>query len=543
MPAYYAYVRVSTVKQGERGSSLQEQKSAIEAYAKRHDLSIEAWFEEMETAAKQGRRHFTRMVADLTKGKATGVIIHKIDRSARNLKDWSHINDLMDAGVEVHFAHESLDMGTRGGRLSADIQAVVAADYIRNLRDEVKKGFYGRLKQGFYPLPAPRGYLDRGKAKAKEIDPVVGPLVRQAFDLYGTGTYTLQTLRAEMHQRGLRGRTGKPLSLEAISMMLRNPFYCGLIRIYRTGQTFEGVHQTLVTKALYDRVQGVMSGRVFARPQKHVFVFRRLIRCAECGYSLIGESRKGHTYYRCHTPTCRGTILREQDIDRMMRDRLTLLRITEDEMADLSREADAWPDDRVARKEEQVTALKRNLARCEDRLSRLTDAFVDALIDKETFEARKTGLFEERRSLRDALEAPADEEPLAATVVKYLGRANAAYEQYDLGFAEEKREILKSLTSDWRARGKTLQITMRNVFEAIVQCRLSANGAPCPGAPRISGALHAQDAYAALPANISFVRSSETQSTGPLSIDVLMQASQVTLAEERAEEEKAKLRA
>lgn len=491
MRAYYAYVRVSTVKQGERGSSLIEQRSAIEAYAKRHDLLITEWFEEMETAAKQGRHLFTRMVADLTKGKAAGVIVHKIDRSARNLKDWSRINDLMDAGVEVHFAHESLDMGTRGGRLSADIQAVVAADFIRNLRDEVKKGFYGRLKQGFYPLPAPRGYLDRGKAKAKEIDPVAGPLVRQAFDLYASGTFAFETLRTEMHRRGLRGRTGKPLSLEAISVMLRNPFYCGLIRIYRTGQTFEGVHQPLISKAVYDCVQAVMSGRVFARPQKHAFLFRRLIRCAACGYSLIGESRKGHTYYRCHTRTCRGTILREQDIDRMMKERLALLRFSEKEVDAITLQAEGLSGVHVTRQEERTTVLKRDLAKCEDRLSRLTDAFVDGLLDKETFEMRKTALFEERRSLRDALEAPADEETFSETVVKYLGRANTAWEQYESGSPEEKREILKSLTSDWRTHGKTLQITMQNVFETIVQCRLSANGAPCPIVPRIMGALEA----------------------------------------------------
>ncbi len=54
--------------------------------------------------------------------------------------------------TEVHFANESLDLQSRGGRLSADIQAVVAADYIRNLREETRKGFYGRLKQGLCPM-------------------------------------------------------------------------------------------------------------------------------------------------------------------------------------------------------------------------------------------------------------------------------------------------------------------------------------------------------------------------------------------------------
>jgi site-specific DNA recombinase len=78
---------------------------------------------------------------------------------------------LLDAGVEVHFANESLDLHTRGGRLSADIQAVVAADYIRNLREETKKGFYGRLKQGIYPMGAPLGYINK-KAKATRKSPI-----------------------------------------------------------------------------------------------------------------------------------------------------------------------------------------------------------------------------------------------------------------------------------------------------------------------------------------------------------------------------------
>src|SRR5437764_928761 len=158
MKTVYAYIRVSTVKQGERGSSLQEQRTAIEGYARRQDLAISEWFEEKETAAKRGRTVFNRMLKLLDKGAAAGVIIHKIDRGARNLRDWADLAELIDRGTEVHFAHESLDLQSRGGRLSADIQAVVAADFIRNLRDEVRKGFMGRLRQGLYPLPAPHGY-------------------------------------------------------------------------------------------------------------------------------------------------------------------------------------------------------------------------------------------------------------------------------------------------------------------------------------------------------------------------------------------------
>jgi len=113
---YFGYIRVSTAKQGEKGVSLQEQKDAITRHAERFGLEIGRWFEERETGAKLGRPVFSDMLRLLRRKKARGVIIHKIDRSARNLKDWADLGEMIDSGIEVQFANESLDMHTRGGR-------------------------------------------------------------------------------------------------------------------------------------------------------------------------------------------------------------------------------------------------------------------------------------------------------------------------------------------------------------------------------------------------------------------------------------------
>src|SRR6185503_14604682 len=193
MQGYIGYTRVSTTKQGE-GVSLEVQKEAISRYAERNQFQMGLWLEEMETAAKRGRPIFNQAMKLLRQGKHKGIILHKLDRGARNLKDWAEIGELSDQGVEVHFVNESLDLHSRGGRLSADIQAVVASDYIRNLREETRKGFYGRLKQGLYPMPAPIGYLDQGKGKGKVPDPVTAPLVRKAFELYASGRYNFTSL-------------------------------------------------------------------------------------------------------------------------------------------------------------------------------------------------------------------------------------------------------------------------------------------------------------------------------------------------------------
>jgi DNA invertase Pin-like site-specific DNA recombinase len=79
-----------------------------------------------------------------------------LDRGTRNLREWADIGDLIDADVRI--ASESVDLRTRGGRLSADIRAVIVPDYIRVLRKEVRRGFYDRVKQGFFPLRPLGGY-------------------------------------------------------------------------------------------------------------------------------------------------------------------------------------------------------------------------------------------------------------------------------------------------------------------------------------------------------------------------------------------------
>src|SRR5438445_13552478 len=102
------------------------------------------------------------MLKALKKEAASGVIFHKIDRSARNLKDWSVVQDLAEQGVDVRFTQEAVNLGSNEGKLTGDFLAVIASHYIRNLREEVKKGMRGRLKQGIYPLGAPIGYLNNG---------------------------------------------------------------------------------------------------------------------------------------------------------------------------------------------------------------------------------------------------------------------------------------------------------------------------------------------------------------------------------------------
>lgn len=464
----FAYIRVSTQKQGQHGVSLAEQRAAIERYAHQSGLSVVEWFEERETAAKRGRTVFTHMLRKLRDGRVRAVVIHKIDRGARNLRDWADLGELIDSGVAVHFATESLDLQSRGGRLSADIQAVVSADYIRNLREETRKGFYGRLNQGLYPLAAPIGYLDCGGGKPKQIDPMRAPLIRTAFELYATGEYSLEPLRKELVHRGLRTLSGRPLSINGVSRILNNPFYAGLIRLRTTGETFQGVHEPLISMSLFDDVQAVLTGKTAVRTTRHAFLFQKLLRCARCGNYLTGERQKGHVYYRCHTKSCATRSVREETVDAWIRAKLAPLQISECEADEIRAYACDAQQSAHAEIAEHIQALELQLERTKDRYNRLVDAYVDGALDKEAYETRKTALLTEQARIEGRLrDLRGSSDTLMQTLEEYIALATQPSLSYENAPPSEKRELLKKVSSNRYASEKHVAVELLSPFSAL----------------------------------------------------------------------------
>tara|TARA_R110000787_G_scaffold283118_1_gene395511 strand:- start:5780 stop:7273 length:1494 start_codon:yes stop_codon:yes gene_type:complete len=454
----FAYTRVSTVKQGD-GVSLEAQREAIDLFAKRNSLNVIAWFEEKETAAKRGRPVFDKVVQSLQNGNAMGLIVHKIDRSARNFSDWARIGELVDSGVDVHFAHESLDLRSRGGRLTADIQAVIAADYVRNLRDECIKGMEGRLKQGLFPWAAPIGYLDQGGGKAKIPDPVRGPLVRQAFELYATGQFSFRSLRMELQRRGLTSRSGRPITQGCFENMLSNPFYSGIVVLKRTGRTYEGKHEPLISSGLFEQVQALKSNKQIKKSTRYNHPYRRLIACGVCNRSLIGERQKAHIYYRCHTIGCSKTSIRQDRFEAAAGAELTCYRLHDDDRLRLQGKMA-----QLLRKRTQASdrkAIELQLANVAARADQLTDALLDQLIEKPTFIERKSRLDIERKDLEDLLSDSDKVNGDKLTARKYLELSKSLILSYGLANPSQKCRLLKIAMSNCTLIGKKLYFEPR----------------------------------------------------------------------------------
>lgn len=475
MKRCFGYVRVSTVKQGD-GVSLVAQLEAILAFASRNNIEIAQWFEEKETAAKLGRPIFNKMMSELRRGKAHGLVIHKIDRSARNFADWAKIGDLQDSGIDIHFATESLDFASRGGRLTADIQAVIAADYIRNLREETIKGITGRLKQGLYPFRAPIGYLDNGGGKPKTFDPLRAPLVKLAFELYSSRCFSLRGLHAELKRRGLTSRNGKRLNLSALETILNNPFYTGIIHIKRTGMTYKGAHERLISANLFERVHLIKSGKSGPKVTRHDHTYRGLFRCGHCDNAMVPELQKGHIYYRCTRSECPTKTVREEAVDAAIEACLLRTQLSVPDLTTFEARMAAWIATDEGHEREKGWQLRK--ANLQDRIDRLTDALIDRLIDRDAFADRRKRLALEEEALDGERAEWGNKAKRAAHMRTLIELANSLVQSHRLAEPAEKRQLVEMTTSNRRVYGKEVYIEPSKWLDEVEDTVGVLSGAP-----------------------------------------------------------------
>ncbi len=158
---------------------------------------------------------------------------------------------------------------------------------------------------------APVGYKNvrdmiEGKSIARVIqDEEMAPLVRECFDLYATGNYSLAEIQKIMAKKGLRNNFSKKrpypeFCKSSIAMLLQNRFYMGIVK-YR-GVEYPGLHEPIVEPAQFERVRQMLRSRDQAgeRKRKHPHYLKGTVFCAECGSRLSFLIAKGkYPYFYC----------------------------------------------------------------------------------------------------------------------------------------------------------------------------------------------------------------------------------------------------
>ena len=103
--------------------------------------------------------------------------------------------------------------------------------------DRTRAGMKAALELGRWVFLAPIGYLNAPRAMGKSLmhDSERAPLVRRAFEEYATGRYTKEQLLKKVRTWGLTNRRGRPMTSQAIGMLLRNQLYAGIVDVPEYG--------------------------------------------------------------------------------------------------------------------------------------------------------------------------------------------------------------------------------------------------------------------------------------------------------------------
>jgi len=299
------YLRVSTKEQAQRGGesegfSIPAQREACQRKADALGATVVAEFVDAgESARSADRPDLQQMLKFLNARPCDFVIVHKIDRLARNRIDDVEINlAIQRSGAKLVSVTENIDE-TPSGMLLHGIMSSIAEFYSRNLATETRKGMLQKAKNGGTPGIVPFGYLnvrtrttDGREMRTVAIDPDRADHARWIFETYATGEWTMTQIRDELTRRGVTSvprpkRPARPMATSHIEKILGNRYYLGFVKF--EGVWHEGRHEPLVSEATWQQVQDIRAGRVRSRekPQQHPHYLKGTVACGRCG-ELLG---------------------------------------------------------------------------------------------------------------------------------------------------------------------------------------------------------------------------------------------------------------
>jgi len=223
------YARVSS-ESDEQLNSLGNQIQYYEEHIKKNAAwtYVDGYIDEGLSAATTKRReNFNRMVKEAKEGKFDLVITKEITRFARNTLDSiQYTREMLAAGVGVFFQNDNINTLDEDSELRLTIMASIAQDELRKLSSRVKFGHQQAIRKGVV-LGNDRifGYnKDDGRLV---IDEEEAPMVRELFELYATGKYSMKQIEGLFWERGYRNHNGNRIAHTTMSGIIANPKYKG----------------------------------------------------------------------------------------------------------------------------------------------------------------------------------------------------------------------------------------------------------------------------------------------------------------------------
>ncbi|EDP61574.1 resolvase [alpha proteobacterium BAL199] len=241
-------------------NSLDAQREACEAYIA--SQKSEGWVELADRYDDGGfsggtleRPALKRLLADIEDGRIDVVVVYKIDRLSRSLMDFSKLVEVFDRnGVTFVSVTQSFNTTTSMGRLTLNILLSFAQFEREVIGERIRDKFAASRKRGMWMGGfVPLGYEVRDRKLAINNDEAA--TVRMIFERFvevGSATALARALVAE----DVRTRRGRLVDKGFLYKLLNNRVYIG--DAVHKGMAYPGEHEAIITRALWDKVHGIL---------------------------------------------------------------------------------------------------------------------------------------------------------------------------------------------------------------------------------------------------------------------------------------------
>ncbi|QGJ68645.1 Resolvase [Planctomycetales bacterium 10988] len=414
---YMAWARVSSREQEQEGFSLDVQETGFHEWGKHENAVVDPIFKVSETATKTAEREKFREMIRFAKKHSDeydGILFYKIDRAARNLKDFVELEELESRYSLPFIAITQPVQNTPTGRMVRRTLATMAAFQTEQQSLDVRDGIARRVAEGWFPSNPPFGYrtVRPDKRSYVEVHPENGFKVRRIFNLRANHNLTGPEIVDRMFEDGLFYSDSKPKFSESkVSAILHDRSYLGSV-LFR-GHWHPGRHEPLVDQMTWDQVRVSFNEQNY---RSHELVYAsRLIRCSHCGHVVTGEEKfketkkgiKAYVYYRCSRYRTAGhprIRLTERELDEQLQEMLApLANLTEETDHYMQMVAHSILEVRCADENVQVPESKRLLSLLETQRAKLLSRNLSGAISDEIYDRQAADYDTQEKALKRQL--------------------------------------------------------------------------------------------------------------------------------------------
>ena len=267
--AYYAYTRVSTETQSEKGYGLETQREVISKYAKENKITIADWFEDAGISANIrdddeddaiNKRQGLMSLLGVLKPNDT-VIVMNTSRLWRSdmtraivrreiIKCNANVFSIEQPTYDIRYKNPSEYL------INAIMEALDVYERMtiamKLARGRATKAHYGDKPAGVCPY----GYQYSHDKKSVIINPDEAEVVKMMFTMAQTGT-SLQKIADELNNRRIPSRSGKPWKRGSIHAILHNRFYVG--ELTHGNDIIRGNHENIISKVQFGKVSAKLA--------------------------------------------------------------------------------------------------------------------------------------------------------------------------------------------------------------------------------------------------------------------------------------------